>query len=121
MVIDASNNNRQKKTIEGHQDGKHCITTVTCTLTETECKNSRCSAPGAPGWDGHPGAGGFTPAGSFGPEDCCNACLNNPQCRAWIVLGTSCLHSTGSQCSNGPFIANSGNIRCAGGAAQCTV
>src|ERR1043165_8948133 len=32
---------------KGHQDGKHCITTVTCTLTETECENPCCSAPGA--------------------------------------------------------------------------
>src|SRR4051794_40361952 len=69
----------------GHQDGKHCITTVTCTLTENVREIPCCSAPGAPGWGNkiHTTTGGgvivildsITTA-----TDCCKECMADTQC-----------------------------------------
>jgi len=105
----------------GHQDGKHCTVHVTCTLTETECDNPCCSAPGAPGWSNEQVYGGY---GNFADgitsQECCNACITDTQCVAWLYTSYSCLHAgldSLNGCSNlspSQYVA-AGIIRCSDG------
>ncbi|CAG8553753.1 17920_t:CDS:2 [Acaulospora morrowiae] len=108
---------------QGHQDGKHCITNVTCTLTETECKKPCCSGPGAPGWDNNIILdASWTIINTADPQECCQTCFDSPDCLAWRmgIDDVTCFHNNDLRdshyCKTGPLSHDvsiaSGTMRC---------
>ena len=79
------------------------------------CGPDLCAVSGGPGWENvvRPGGGGVA-TGDTTAQECCQACVDNPNCAQWAFVGGSfCSHNVGTVCVGDltPF-TEGGIIRC---------
>ncbi|CAG8532172.1 18939_t:CDS:1, partial [Racocetra fulgida] len=100
-------------------DNKHTPTKTKCS-TPTP-KPTCCQSRGSPGWNDKfhlASGGGIDYTNITTAQDCCNACIADPNCFQWyFVSGVRCLIDNRDACSH-VTITPSGDITPSGGVAE---